>query len=362
MGEKLTTVFWVVTLCTLGCAQNYRAGSGGLAASNDVRTAAAERLQGENLPALRDIKAWENPYGPGLELVSDHYRIRTTLLEPLVLRSVPGFLEAAHAEYNEQLPQPIESPRKFDVYLFGSRQQWEKFTRSFAGDQAEVFCKIKTGAYYLNGVCVVYDIGRSRTLAALGHEGWHQFNGRHFKFRLPCWLDEGVAMLFEESVCEQGTVRFVPETNVQRLGALSTTLSSRGQMPLSQLVTTSPGEVIASDQQGAALAFYSQSYALARFLREADGGRYLPAYRQILRDGLAGRWPLEEQARRVAADRNLPRTTDWNRTVGAMLLTSYVGKDLDGLEREYQAYCRRILQDKSFVWLDEAGVYQSSVK
>jgi hypothetical protein len=357
VGEKLTTIFFAVTVCSLGCAQDHRADSAGLAVPGDVRVVAMERLRRENLPALTAVGVWENPCGPGLELVTDHYRIRTTLLEPLMLRSVPGFLEAAHKSYNDQLPQPIESSLKFDVYLFAERSQWESFTRSFAGDQALVFCKIKTGAYYLNGACVVYDIGRSRTLAALGHEGWHQFNSRHFKFRLPSWLDEGVAMLFEESVCGQGTFRFVPETNVQRLGALSTTLSTAGQMPLSELVTASPGHAIAMDQSHAVLAFYSQSYALVRFLREAEGGKYLTGYRQMLWDGLSGRWPLEGAAKRTAEDRNLPRTTSWNRLVGSTLFTRYIGDDFPRLEREYAAYCRRILQGKSFAWTDEAGSY-----
>jgi hypothetical protein len=357
VGEKLTTVFLAVMVCLPGCAEDHRADSGSLASPGDIRVTAMDRLRGENLPALREAKVWDNPYGPGLEMVTDHYRIRTTLLEPLMLRNVPGFLEAAHASYNEQLPQPIESSLKFDVYLFGRRQQWEKFTRSFAGDQAEIFCRIKTGAYYLNGACVVYDIGRSRTLAALGHEGWHQFNSRHFKYRLPCWLDEGVAMLFEESVCEQGTFRFVPGMNTQRLGSLSTIMNARGQMPLSELVTTSPGEAMAMDQADAVLAFYSQSYSLVRFLREAEGGRYLSGYRQMLRDGLTGQWPLDEEAKRTAADRNLPRTTSWNRTVGSTLFTTYVGRDFGTLDRQYKAYCGRILKGKSFVWLDDAGMY-----
>jgi hypothetical protein len=316
-----------------------------------------ERLRRENLPALRDVQVWENAYGPGLELTTDHYRIRTTLLEPLMLRGVPGFIEAAHKSYNDQLPQPIETATKFDVYLFADRQQWEGFTRSFAGDQAPIFCKIKTGAYYLNGACVVYDIGRGRTLAALGHEGWHQFNSRHFKYRLPSWLDEGVAMLFEESVCEQGTFRFVPETNIQRLGALSATLNTGGQIPLSELVTTSPGQVIATDQAGAVMAFYGQSYALVRFLREGGDGKYLAGYQRMLWDGLSGRWPLDEASKCTAEDRNLPRTTSWNRLVGSALFTGYIGGDFNRLQREYGAYCRRILGGKSFVWTDEAGLY-----
>jgi hypothetical protein len=357
VGGKLTAIVLAGMICLAGCSQNQRADSTSLVETGGVRLAAMERLRAENLPALKVVEVWENPYGPGLELTTDHYRIRTTLLEPLMLRSVPGFLEAAHKSYNDQLREPIETSLKFDVYLFAERGQWEDFTRVFAGEQAAIFCKIKMGAYYLNGACVVYDIGRSRTLAALGHEGWHQFNSRHFKYRLPSWLDEGVAMLFEESVCEQGTFRFVPEANVQRLGALSTTLNTGGQMPLAELVTTSPGQVIATDQTAAVMAFYSQSYALVRFLRESGGGKYLSGYQQMLWDGLSGRWPIDEEAGRTAEDLNLARTISWNRLVGSALFARYIGDDFDRLEREYGTYCRRLLKGKSFVWVDEAGLY-----
>jgi hypothetical protein len=357
VGEKVTGIVLIGMVCCVGCSPSYRAEAAKPAEAGDARLAAMGRLRGENLPALGDIAVWENPYGPGLELTTDHYRIRTTLLEPLMLRSVPGFLEAAYESYNRELSQRIETASKLDVYLFAERKQWEDFTRSFAGDQASVFCKIKTGAYYLNGACVVYDIGRSRTLATLGHEGWHQFSSRHFKFRLPSWLDEGLAMLFEESVCEQGTFRFVPERNVQRLGALSTTMNSGSQITLAELVTTSPGEVMATDQADAVLAYYAQSYALVCFLRGAGDGRYRASYQRMLSDGLSGRWPLDTEARRTAVDRNLPRTVSWNRLVGSTLFTRYLDSDFDGMEREYRVYCRRILNGKSFTWDPETGSY-----
>ena len=45
-----------------------------------------------------------------------------------------------------------------------------------------------------DGVAVLYNIGTRDTFAIAAHEGWHQFSGRHFKYRLPSWLDEGVAL------------------------------------------------------------------------------------------------------------------------------------------------------------------------
>ncbi|OHB65069.1 MAG: hypothetical protein A2Y77_11845 [Planctomycetes bacterium RBG_13_62_9] len=316
-----------------------------------------DRLRAERLPALVSVEPWENKYVPGLKLTTDHYEIFSTILEPLMLRMVPGFIEAAYRGYNDQLPQPIETATRFSIYLFADRQQWEDFTYTFAGDQAPLFCKIKTGAYYLNGACVVYDIGPKRTLSAIGHEAWHQFNSRHFKYRLPSWLDEGVAMLFETSVCEGGLFRFDPAGNIQRLGALKDALGKAEHIPLKELVATSPGEVLATDQTQAVMAFYSQSYALVRFLREASYGKRLSSYRKLLSDGLLGRWPLDESAGITAEDRNLPRTVVWNRQVGPQLFEHYIGADLDRLEQEYLVFCRRIVHDLAAARIDDSAAF-----
>ncbi len=341
MARKLSVATLLVALGAAGCSRSYLAQANQPVAMLDVRTATMQRLQAEHPPALKSVEIWPNKYAPGLKLTTDHYEIFTTLLEPLMLRTVPGFVESAYRAYNEQLSQPVETAAKFTTYLFADRWQWESFTRDFAGDQAPIFCRIQSGAYYLNGACVAYDIGRTRTLSVLGHEGWHQFNTRHFKYRLPSWLDEGIAMQFESSVYENGTFTFAPAANLARLGALSETLGKARTIPLRDLVATSPGEVLASDQAEAVMAFYCQSYALVRFLCEAGQGRRLPLYRHLVWDGFRGTWPLDETAGRTAADRNLPRTVDWNRVVGPHLFSRYVGADIDRLESEYLAFCRR---------------------
>ncbi len=344
MMRALTAALILAILCLAGCTSSYHARP--MPAQGDEArldgTELLERLRSEHLPALVSVEPWENKYGPGLKLTTDHYEIFTTMMEPLMLRMVPGFIESAYGGYNDQLPQSLDTANPFQIYLFADRRQWEDFTRDFAGEQAAIFCKIKSGAYYLNGVCVVYDIGPKRTLSALGHEGWHQFNSRHFKYRLPSWLDEGVAMQFETSVSVGGLLHFDPAANTQRLGALKETLSNGKPIPLKELVATSPGEALATDQDEAVMAFYSESYALVRFLREVDAGRRLDSYRRLLADGLLGRWPLDESAGTTAADRNLPRTIAWNRQVGRQLFEHYIGPDLDHLEQEYTAFCRRI--------------------
>ncbi|MBN2457007.1 MAG: hypothetical protein JXB29_10830 [Sedimentisphaerales bacterium] len=307
-----------------------------------------QHLKRQNLPTVEAIEIWPNKFGEGIIIVTGHYRIYTTLLDPLMLGQVPGFMESAYNGYNRQLPRPIETRSKFDIYLFATRAQWEEFTEGFTGSHAGLYRKIKAGAYYLKDVCVVYNIGRERTFSVLGHEGWHQFNKRHFRFRLPSWLDEGIAMLFEVSRYEKGLFYFEPDKNLQRLGSLKKTLAGNKMIPLDKLIGMNPGEVLATDSDQAVAAFYSQSYALVRFLCEDDYGKRFSGYQQILLGGLRGTWPLDSTDKRIATDRNIPMTVGWNRKIAGQLFETYIGSDFGQIEKEYIRFCRKIVYHVRF--------------
>jgi len=350
MRRRFALIWIIVVVCLAGCFDSGATVKTGGRVTRRIDTPAdmVGHLQRQNLPALKSAHPWQNSYGPGLKLVTEHYEVYTTLLEPLMLRQIPGFLESAYRGYNSQLPEPIETKTRFTVYLFASREQWEDFTKTFAGRLAPMYLKLKVGAYYLNGACVAYNIGRERTFSVLGHEGWHQFNSRHFKFRLPSWLDEGIAMLFEVYRTEQGLFYFEPGRNLDRLGSLKMALINDKMIPLRELIAINPGEVLATNQTEAVTAFYSQAYALVRFLREDGYGKRLGNYHHLLLDGLRGTWPLSEAKKRVAADRNIPLTVRWNRTVGPKLFEHYVSEDFEQIEQEYLMFCRKIVYHVHF--------------
>jgi len=356
MAKIITSVLMLAVMCLSGCSGPKRLAATAVTAGSpdasgsppdvSVGGRAVEYLHDQNLPALESAEVWQSDYGPGLKLTTAHYEIFTTLLEPLMLRRVPLFMESAYSAYNGEMSEPIETTTKFTVYLFADRQQWTAFTKNFAGEQAELYCAIKAGAYCHNGVCVAYNIGRKRTFSAIGHEGWHQFNSKHFKFRLPSWLDEGVAMLFESSRAEDGTFVFEPWEDTYRLDALRRTLRKNEMMPLKELISINPGEVLATNESEAIMAFYGQSYALVRFLREGGCGKRPGTYRQLLLDGLKGDWPLDEVSKKIAEDRNQPRTILWNRVVGQSLFHQYIGDDFEQVEQRYLAFCRQIIDQK----------------
>jgi len=338
--RRFASICVIAAVCLAGCGALVETGG---ARRIDTPAGMIEYLRRQNLPAVKSIEIWPNKYGDGLIITTEYYEIYTTLLEPLMLSQVPGFVESAYRGYQSQMPEAIETTAKFRIYLFADRRQWEDFTKSFAGRQAALFCKIKAGAYYLNGACVAYNIGRERTFSVLGHEGWHQFNSRHFKFRLPSWLDEGIAMLFEASRYEKGLSYFEPGRNMYRLGALKKTLVKSKMIPLKELIAMNPGEVLTTNETDALMAFYSQSYALVRFLREESYGKRLRNYHRLLLGGLRGDWPLSEIGKRIAADRKIPLTARWNRAISPLLFKHYIDDDFEEIEKEYVAFCRKIV-------------------
>jgi hypothetical protein len=341
-----SALIWIVTIICLAGWKSDRIEVGKTGpGQRDFRAGIIEYLRQKNPTELKAVEVWNNDYGPGLKLTSAHYEIFTTILKPSMLRQIAGIIESAYKAYNLQIPEPIETRNKFVIYLFADRRQWEAFTNNFAGGQAEIFRRIKAGAYCHNGACVAYDIGSERTFSVLAHEGWHQFSSRHFKFRLPSWLDEGVAMLFEAQRTEDGKFGFEPAKNAYRLDALKKTMSKNNMLSLRDLIVTTPGDVLATDQTEAVIGFYSQSYALIRFLREADGGKRLDVYRRLLADGLRGNWPLDKVSREIAADRNIPRNILWNRVVSLVLFHEYIGDDYESVEKEYMDFCRQIVAD-----------------
>ena len=295
-------------------------------------------------PSVRQVEPWDNPYGDGLVVSTANYRVFTTYMEPLTLRQLPAFLESAFRAYQTQLPAPLPAPEPFVVYLFGSRSQWEAFTRDTAGPDAEVYLKIQAGAYVVNGVCVAYDIGRRQTFSVLGHEGWHQFNQRLFVYRLPSWLDEGIATLFETCRYDQGRFVFNPAANLMRLGTLKQTLQTGRLIPLDQLLLLNPGQVLAgyNGDPNSAAAFYAQVYALVRFLREDQYGLRLRAYHAVLLGAAHGDWPLDLALLTAAADRRIALTVGWNMRVSRDLFARYFDQDSAALNAEYAAFCQKI--------------------
>jgi len=309
------------------------------------------------LPTVRNVQPWDPPEiirdrsTPGLEVITRHYRILTTLQDPLIMRQVPVFLESAFRSYSEVIGEQIHPDKKLLVYLFNNRQQWEDFSSYWTKELAPVYLKVKAGAYYYKGACVAYHIGRMPNFSVLAHEGWHQFADEICRYRMPAWLDEGLATNFEAFKWEKGRVTFTPRYNGSRLMALRQTMAHDRLFRLVDLLRLDAGRVLShsvndpdsANADPAVAAYYAQVYALVRFLREEKYGQRLEDFRRMVKDGYLGKWPLDAKDQAQAIQRKHNPTRSWNARVGFLVFQGYIEPPASEIENDYHAFCRKIV-------------------
>ena len=88
-------VFSVLLLLAAGCQPERKVREKPVAPKLATSAGMAEYLRGAS--AVRKVADWPNSYGPGITITTNHYRIHTTLLDPLMLRQFPGFMEKVNA-------------------------------------------------------------------------------------------------------------------------------------------------------------------------------------------------------------------------------------------------------------------------
>ena len=122
--------------------------------------------------------------------------------------------------------------------------------------------------------------------------------------------------------------------NPARAYALSKAARAGQLWPLDELVTMHAGEVV--DLPAAKVdAFYAQNWAFARFLLEAEGGRYRPKLQRWLADTAAGT---------VYDPGGTLRTPGkaWDSSGTRAVLEHYLGEDFASIERAYAAYVAQL--------------------
>ncbi len=280
------------------------------------------------------VEPWATREPPAAVLRSAHYTIYSTLPPGNRRSALPQVLEGAYAQYQAVAPASSHDTRPMHGYVFAERAEWEQFTRFKTGNDARMYLKIPRGGYTLEDWFAVYSDSDSAVFSALAHEGWHQYAARHFKRRLPPFLEEGIACLFENVRLVQGLPRWDTSSNPTRARALA---AARGKLwPLGTLITLHAGNVV-DLTQAEIDGFYAQNWAFARFLLEANGERYRPMLRALL--AVAADGTLREPDGAVPASRE-----HWNSDGARALLEHYLRQDFPSIERAYAAFCAQVAE------------------
>jgi hypothetical protein len=289
---------------------------------------AAPRAAGR--PALVSLQKLAIAGSTGTQISSPHYEIFTTIQDDQVLNRVGQVMEGALTQYHSLAPDIPLTDRPMDCYLFDNRGEWAAFTKSHAGQDSEIYLRVNRGGYTIGDWYVAYWIGDIATYSVAAHEGWHQYVARHLKGRLPPFLEEGTACLFEQVQWDGELPRWNLSRNTSRLTSLRAALAGNQLYPLSQLVRMHAGQVVGKSNAKIE-AFYAESWAFARFLYDGQHGRNRPALQRMLSDAAAGR--LFDDTSRQLSDGPL-----WDSSTAKPMLEHYLGSDLGQIEQSFKSY------------------------
>lgn len=285
-------------------------------------------------PTRSTGEAWAFDGTAGRKINTDHYSIYTTITDPRIQQTLATVMEGALVQYQKFTPGLKLSPKPMECYVFAKRAQWAAFTRDKTGVDAAIYLQINRGGYTVRDWYVAYLISEIGTYAVAAHEGWHQYVARNFKSRLPPFLEEGIATMFETIVWENGRPRWDLSVNPMRAQKLHRAIDTKSLWKLNELITMHAGDVVGMTGERIE-TFYAQNWAFAMFLWEGDGGRHRAAEQRMLNDLAAGTTPEAAGVRPGAPD-------TWNPQSAQPLLEYYLGMKLPQIEQAYLEYVFRI--------------------
>lgn len=289
-------------------------------------------------PIAFEQREWVSPAGiRGTQFLTEHYDIRTTSRDAILLEVLPEFAEAAYREYARLIPPQREDGERLVVYVYGRRAEWALFTRQFVPAQASTYMHILSGGYmdHPTATSVLWDVKRDQTLALLAHEGLHQYLARHRPEPIPPWLNEGLATQFEHFDLDGPRPIFRPQRNLIRMNSLREALAlPNGSIPLGQLLTMHAGQAVTQAVQSSR-SYYGQVWLTVWFLRTHPG--YRDGFSRLLADAGTERLRISVRGYRAAA----PSASGMSD--GEAAFRQYITDDLEGFSDELQAFGRQIL-------------------
>ena len=243
-------------------------------------------LQGPVSPALVEFQKLSIDGSEGCRVTCPHYEIYSTVPDSQLLHHLANPLEGVE-EYRSLAPDVLTSDRPTQCYLFESRSEWAAFTKPHTGEDAQSICESiaadtpsATGSLLTGSATPPHSPSRPTKVGTNTSPG-------HLKGRLPPFLEEGLACLFEQVEWEGDLPRWNLTVNTARLNSLRSAVADNQLYPLSQLVRMHAGQIVG--KPGAKIeAFYGESWAFARFLREGNGGQNGQALHRMLADAARG--------------------------------------------------------------------------
>lgn len=288
-------------------------------------------------------REWKWRSVSGLEIATQHWVIKSSLRSANFTGGLPAFYEAALRNYRTGLVPLPAPPRRLEACVFGTREEWARYTEHRLGADAGQYLKMGRGGFTTAGEAVLYDIGPRDTLAIAAHEGWHQYSQTTFRYALPVWLEEGIACFMEGFRQPKGAPEptFLPWRNAERYAELRSTARKGRLVELRALLEGTPQSFL-EESRDSQLAYYAQVWAFVHFLRDGEGGRYRAGLERMLADAVSGAIPaaIDGCDALDARGKRLARTSN----KGIWMVTVYLDRDFDGFARAYDRFVGELIE------------------
>ncbi len=325
-------------LCALGCSSAVSLRTQPVSSELDVHPTAIA----DSKPTTFIEGPWKDGGDNGVVVRTPHYVLRLSLREEPFRDRMPDFMETCFTAYASALgtiPAPVEP---LEMYVFGERGLWEKWTRKKLGRDAEIYIGLGKGGYTTDSVSVLYDIGRFDTQTIAAHEGWHQFSQQTLQHPLPTWMEEGIACYMEGTRLSRdgGPSTFRPWRNFERWSELREAARAEDLIPVSELLDGTPQEFL-QNGKNSLLTYYAQVWALVHFLREGENGKYRDQFSQLIQDSITGKL-----AGRLALSKAIVGKTMRHRAVelrtGNAVILEYFNADFPRFVEEFGNFVQAI--------------------
>ena len=213
---------------------------------------------------------------------SRHYQIHTDINSPLAEELVVR-LDEMYDEYARRLSGfgagVDNGHERSEVHLFARKNDFMKFTRSTHPNSTGVFVP---GPNLL----AAYLDDRAALRRTLQHEGFHQFAHNAISPHLPPWLNEGMAVYFEEGLWT-GKSFLLGQVSPDRLKRLQADIKAERLIPFREMLamTQADWNAGAAKDPERSTTQYNQSWAMVHFLVHGRNGAeaYRPRLIQMLK-------------------------------------------------------------------------------
>ncbi len=221
---------------------------------------------------------------PGKVFESPHYTINSTATADqtaLVAQAVESFYLAYSAFFEKEIPVGAKAS-KFKLMLYKNRQEFS--ANNTSSPWAE--------AYYRSPVCYAYFSEDSESpYHWMIHEATHQLNNELSHFKIPKWINEGLASYFGASKIENG--RLLPgkiDANAYPVwwlaqlslsGNLENDIASGKIIPLRTLIAGKGGPDINQYLN----LYYIEYWSFTHFLFHYKNGIYAESYKKLIIQG-----------------------------------------------------------------------------